>query len=284
MPSHRQVRLRDLVDQSCRHAGGALVHVQARVELGDVDKPQLAGLCQRETDRPDLRQRYAHRRRGAHPRRQGGGEYVEVDAQVDRLAVGDRVQGQVGGLGGRHRRQLVIGGITRAQFRGGLEEEAGVVGHRHPQHRVGEILPELLGGLPERGARGRLRHLPQVQVRIQVHDRRGPLITQCVPQPAMGADAQLVPAAEHHRQVACLDEPGHRPGEPVLRALQVAVVDMHRARVIAVVLIVDGQPAQHLADRIGALDCAGTTVVAAHAFIGGETQQRSARIGGRGLG
>jgi hypothetical protein len=88
----------------------------------------------------------------------------------------------------------------------------------------------------------------------------------------------LVPAAEHQRQVAGVQQRADLAAKARLRRLQVAILAADVANVISRRQAVPGQIGQCLAQRQWTARSPHPPMIAAHAFIASKTQQRQARL------
>ena len=264
-------------DEARGGAGGAAVHVHPRQQLHHVHEHQFAAAGHPVAHGLDGLQGNTVSGRGAHAGRHGGGQDVQVDAQVDGVhafdeAVHDLQDGvEVAGLA------LLVREVLHAQLVRGAEQDAGVVGLADAQHGVVERAAGLLvrtGHLQERGAGGGLVRLPQVEVGVQVQHTHA-LVPQAVAAGAsqVAAPRGVVAATQDDHGVARVQEACDLVAQGVLAVLQVAARDHHGAGVVNAEVGMHRQRGEGTAQGVRALGGAHAALVAAHALVAGEADE-----------
>ncbi len=118
----------------------------------------------------------------------------------------------------------------------------------------------------------------EMGVEIDYPDTRGGLATEMFGQPGPTAERHFMAAANHQRQMTGVQQRADVVSEACLGRFQVAVLAGHVTGVIGRRLAMPGQVGQGLAYALRRAGSTDATLVAAHAFVAGKTQQRQARL------
>ncbi|WP_259304526.1 hypothetical protein [Thermomonas sp. S9] len=179
--------------------------------------------------------------------------------------------------------QLVIAHVVHPEGVGGVEQHARVGRNADAIDPVLErqaIGARVFDRLQERRAGTALRLPAQVEVGIEVDDRQPRPARADVPRQAQIAGiGDLVAAAQAHGQMPRVQQAGHGVRIARLRGFEVAIGAGDGAGVVQRRLVQHRQVGQHPAQRGRPLRRAHAAVIAAHALVAGEAQQRNARCG-----
>jgi hypothetical protein len=120
----------------------------------------------------------------------------------------------------------------------------------------------------------------QVEMGVEVDDAdpRGMVAGEVLGQAGPAAEGHFVAAAEHHGEMAGIQQRADVAPEAGLGRFQVAVLADHVASIVGRRLAVPGQVGQGLAHRQRRGGGADPTMVAAHALVAGEAEQGQARL------
>ena len=136
----------------------------------------------------------------------------------------------------------------------------------------------MLDRLQERRAGAALLLPAQVEMGVDVDDGHAwPARAQMPCQAKVAGECDLVAAAQSHRQVAGVQQRRHRFGVARLCGFQIAIPAGHGAGIVQRHLVQHRQVGQHAAQGRRAFRRAHPALIAAHALVAGEPQQRHPR-------